>query len=156
MPFTPRQTRIQELAGRAYERTRAESGSIAAAIAEIGLTFGENRRVNDRKLAVENAMCRGAGAIRNRCEYERLALRCPPNVDGALQEIERDYQATIRDNRRRGLNGFPLPHPRVEERLREARLFLRWYRRFGDRARFPAIIDALIIVPSSLFIDAAE
>lgn len=154
MSFIPRQTRIQELAGRAYERTRAKSGSIAAAIAEIGATFGENRRVNDRKLAVENAMCRGASAIRNRCEYERLAISIPKNVDGALREIELNYQAAVRDNRRRERNGFPLPHPRVEERLREARLFLRWYRRYGDRACFPAIIDALI-GPES-FIEAAE
>lgn len=147
MSFIPRQTRIQELAGRAYERTRVESGSIAAAIAEIGLTFGENRRINDRKLAVENAMCAGANSVNTRDRFGNIALAWRPDVNMALQATSLALNETVRDRKRRDAAGFPLRHPDIENRLREARLFLRWFRRYGDRAMFPAIVESLTTAP---------
>ncbi|MCA1458043.1 hypothetical protein I6F35_33460 [Bradyrhizobium sp. BRP22] len=151
--FIPREDRVQAWAAGAFERGRA-GGAIEAGIAAINAAFGNNRRVNDHKLAVERAIRRGAGDIKNVCDFGSIAMQCPVNVTGALAEIERSYQAEIRDRRRRERSGFPTRNPNHERRLAQARLFLRWYRRFGDDARFAGVVDALTTSP--VYAQAAE
>lgn len=151
----PRQDRIRNLAERIYERERLSgSGAIESAIARTLEQFGTKRIINDRKLAVENAMCRGAGSVHTRCSYGNLAFTAPKNVDGAVQTIERQYRSEIRHRQMRQRSGCPLAHPSVEHRLIEARIFLRWYRRFGDRAAFAGIVEALTTSP--VYLVAAE
>lgn len=140
--FIPRQLRIGDLTRRTFERYRA-AGAIEAGIASIRAAFGHNRIINDRKLAVESAMHRGAGAILTRHYYGEIAFACPPHVGGALIAVNRLLRDEVADCKRRQRGGFPIRHPEIENRLHEARLFLRWHRRFGDHARFAAIIDAL-------------
>lgn len=144
MTFTPRAQRIQSLAHRAFERHRA-AGAIQAGIAAIEATFGENRRINDRKLAVERAMRRGVGDVETRFHYRFVSLMCTAYLETSICEIERSYRAEIREREQRRRFGLPLPSPVREERLGHARLFLRWYRRFGDRKQHPFfwLVDAM-------------
>lgn len=152
--FIPRAGRIRALASRSFEKHRS-LGALQAGIAAIETAFGHNRLHNDLKLAVENAMCAGPGAIRTRCDFGKLAFACPPDVDVALQTINREYLAEVRHQNQLERVLSPWANRAKERRLQQARLFLRWYRRFGDRARFPGIIDALTTSPVYA-VEAAE
>lgn len=153
--MTPRRTRITALASRIFDREMASGSKVMdAALRQIEVAFGNNMRINDRKLAVENAMCRGAGSIRTRQEYGEIAFAVLPDVDQALAQVNRLYRSALSDLRVRQMSGCRLPHPSVEHRLIEARIFLRWYRRFGDRTRFPGIVEAL--TTGAMFAVAAE
>lgn len=153
---SPRTTRIRDLADRAYEAARRSGGSaIEAAVLQIGVSFGRNRVINDRKLAVERAIRAGANAVQTRHRYGSVAMSWSPSVAASLQATVRDYRAAVRDRELREDNGFPTRHPDIEHRLLEAVLFLRWYRRFGDRDAFPLIVESLTTSPW-LAAEAAE
>lgn len=157
--MSDRATRITDLAQRGFDRDRAAGVlSIEAAVRQIEATFGHNRVINDRKLAVENAMCVGP-SVSVRQAYGHIAFLIPAfaypgDIDGALQAVEREYRAEQRNHRTRVKNALPLKHPRVEHRLQEARIFLRWYRRYGDREMFAGIVEAMTV--SASYLVAAE
>lgn len=157
MAFTPRIIRLQQLGQRAFERHRV-AGAIQAGIAAIEATFGENRRINDRKVAVERAMRRGVNDVETRFHYRFVALMWTAHLDSSICEIERSYRAVIRDRQMRQRSGFPIPSPAREERLGHARLFLRWYRRFGNQERHPFfwLVDAMTTSPAYRVLEAAE
>lgn len=156
MSFIPRKDRPRAWGARAAAAAAAQGlGALEQAFATINASFGTPERINADKLTVERAMRRGAWDVDVRLTYGKVALLCPPTVTGALQEVERNYRAEVRhqDNLARLI--APRFNRAHERRLAHARLFLRWYRRFGDPAAFPGIVETMT-TPAHYRLQAAE
>lgn len=142
--FIPRHERALIWGERAFARARAAGASVIPATeAQIAATFGIPRIWLDHKRAVEKAMTRGAWDFDTRLRYGKIALLCPKNVDGALREIERNYRAEVRHQNQLERIFAPNANRAKERLLNEARLFLRWFRRYGDRDVFGEIVETL-------------
>lgn len=142
--FIPRNERALIWGERAYAKARAAGSKVISAWeSNISATFGPCRVWLDHKIAVEKAMQRGAWDFDVRVRYGNVALLCPSNVDGALREIERNYRAEVRHQNQLERIFAPRANRAKQRILNEARLFLRWFRRHGDRDAFPAIIETL-------------
>jgi hypothetical protein len=156
--FTPRSQRCRTQFERLFNRDRANGiKAVEAAERAIRASFGQTYRINDEKLALERAMRGGAADPLVRIEYGFIAEMCPSTLEASVSAVERAYRSEIRERKHRSCYGLPLPSPSREERLHRARLFLRWYRRFGNRDRHPFfwLRDALTTSPA-YHVEAAE
>jgi len=146
-PFIPRHERPMEWARRAADEARARGESaLQAGLAMIGGGFCPARYwVNERKLRVELAIRRAEWHPTNRAEYSLIAMEAwPGNFDATLRRITGLLWAEQRHSDRLKRHGLPASRYRMNiRRLAEARLFLRWFRRFGDRRQFPDIVEGL-------------
>lgn len=146
--FIPREERPYVWARRARDKAHADGKTaMEAALAAINAGFHKHW-LHERQLTVQRAMKRGAADVRNRCEYSWVAYLCPNSVNGAFNEINRQYFAEVADRKMRYGNGFSTKSPNKERTLEHARLFIRWFRRYGDYREFPRIIDALTTNPN--------
>lgn len=134
--------------------------AIEAACAMIGGAFSMAAHHNATKLAVETAMRRGEWAFQTRLRYHQIAFGADlRSIDVTLHRLDLQIAGERRHNARLRQGGLATMVKRVPENLIEARLFCRWFRRYGERARWPAIIDALTTAPQHAppyHIEAAE
>ena len=149
--FIPRHERPMVWARRAADEARARGESaLQAGLAMIGGGFCPARYwVNEKKLRVELAIRRGEWHPANRAEYSLIAMEAwPGNFDATLRRIEGLYWRELQHRDRLNRHGLPAGRTRMNiRRLAEARLFLRWFRRFGNRRRFPDIVEGLCASP---------
>lgn len=142
--FIPRSQRAKAWGERASAAAYARGArALDAAGAHIDAVFGPSRVWLDHKIEIDRAMARGAWDFDVRVEWQKIALLCPKNLAGAIREIERNYRAEIRHQDHLDQLFAPHANRARQRRLFRAKLFLRWFRRFGDVERFPDLIDAL-------------
>jgi hypothetical protein len=156
--FTPRSQRCRTQFTRLFNRDRGNGiQAVEAAERAIRASFGQAYRINGEKLALERAIRSGAADPLVRIEYGFIAEMCPSTLEASVAAVERAYRSEVRERKHRNCYGLPLPSRSREERLKRARLFLRWYRRFADRSRHPFfwLRDALTTSPA-YHVEAAE
>lgn len=116
--------------------------AMTCAKAAIEATFGIEAKHNNLKHTVEYAIKGGAWAIQNRCRYAKLAHGAfPDSLGRTIALLETYYRNELKLCERWGSRRS------VPDNILEARLFLRWLRRFGGVGTYPEIIDALTTGP---------
>jgi hypothetical protein len=152
--FVPRKTRMLDLGRRASQRRMAnpppgEQPSVTAlkaAEAWIETTFSIGAIHNRTKATIEYFMRLGAWSMDTRLRYHVPAgIADGRSLDVSLRALDHQLFAHRLDNRQRKARG--VPQTPVDDRLVEARLFARWFRRHGAAELWPEIIDALTTPP---------
>jgi hypothetical protein len=154
--YTPRKDRPMAWGRKAHDarmNAPAPGESLArttveAACAMINASFSAAAHHNTLKLAVETAMLRGAWSMPVRCRYHRIAFDADVrSVEATVLRLNKLIDAERRHNALLRNNGLAPMVKRVPDNLLEARLFCRWFRRYGARAQWPLVLDALTTRP---------